>query len=46
MKTIWGINTGTHDASITVIEQSRTGSLNIEFAAHAERSSRIKNDNM
>jgi carbamoyltransferase len=44
MKTIWGINTGTHDASITVIEQSRTGSLNIEFAAHAERSSRIKND--
>ena len=41
---IWGITTGSHDASICVVDQSRTGSLEIDFAAHAERSSRVKND--
>lgn len=35
----WGITSGAHDASIAVIQDNR-----ILFAAHAERSSRKKND--
>lgn len=35
----WGITAGAHDASIAVIQNNQ-----ILFAAHAERSSRIKND--
>jgi len=38
-KIIWGINVGTHDSSITSIVDNE-----IVFAAHGERSSRIKND--
>lgn len=37
--TIWGINVGTHDSSITSVVDGE-----IVFAAHGERSSRIKND--
>lgn len=46
-KQIWGINTGTHDASITVFDELKGlvgSSLELKFAAHAERSSRVKND--
>ena len=39
MTTTWGINVGTHDSSITSIVDGE-----IVFAAHGERSSRIKND--
>ena len=35
----WGITAGSHDASLTVIQDNE-----IKFAAHAERSSGIKND--
>ena len=36
----WGITSGAHDASIAVIQDNNK----ILFAAHAERSSRKKND--
>ena len=39
MSIIWGINVGTHDSSITSVVDNE-----IVFAAHGERSSRIKND--
>ena len=39
MTTTWGINVGTHDSSITSVVDGE-----IVFAAHGERSSRIKND--
>ena len=39
MKTYWGISALNHDASITVVRNNE-----ILFAAHAERYSRIKND--
>jgi carbamoyltransferase len=35
----WGISAGTHDASLTVVEDDK-----ILFASHSERYSRIKND--
>lgn len=35
----WGITAGSHDASLAVFENNE-----LKFAAHAERSSRIKND--
>jgi carbamoyltransferase len=38
---IWGVNADNHDASIAVVDDS---SLEILFAGHAERYSRIKND--
>ena len=38
-KVIWGINVGTHDSSIASIVDDE-----IVFAAHGERSTRIKND--
>ncbi len=40
MKIIWGISALNHDASITVMQGNE-----ILFAGHAERYSRIKNDN-
>ena len=45
MNTIWGINVGTHDSSISVFSKSGT-ELDLVFAAHGERSSRIKNDKL
>ena len=38
-KPIWGVTAGAHDASIAVVKNGE-----ILFAAHAERSSRRKND--
>jgi carbamoyltransferase len=38
MSTIWGINVGTHDSSIASVVDNE-----LVFAAHSERSSRIKN---
>ena len=45
MNTIWGINVGTHDSSISVFNRNKS-ELDLVFAAHGERSSRIKNDKL
>ena len=45
MNTIWGINVGTHDSSISVFNK-KNDELDLVFAAHGERSSRIKNDKL
>ena len=39
MSTVWGVNVGTHDSSIASVVDGE-----LVFAAHGERSSRIKND--
>jgi len=41
-KTIWGINVGTHDSSIASVITNKI-EHELVFAAHSERSSRIKN---
>jgi carbamoyltransferase len=48
-QTIWGISANSHDAAVAVFKHSSKGlsnkqKLTLEFAAHAERYSGIKND--